>query len=596
MKHFFMELKRRKVYRVAVVYAVVGFAVWQVAEIAFPAMGLPDAALTFVVAITLLGFPIALVLAWAFEITPEGVKKTDAVQESRTGAGGSSGHRSAEPTSPAGASMARAGTAEATPPAGAATAQAGTAAAKPGTAAPPPDRGSIAVLPFADLSPEKDQEFFCDGMAEELMNALTKVRDLRVAARTSSFQFKGRSADVREIGRKLGVSSVLEGSVRRAGDRLRLTAQLINAEDGYHLWSETYERELKDVFAIQDEIARAIVDALKVQFDARATPHLVTQATGSLEAYGLYLKGRYVFNKFRREDLGQSLTFYQQALEADPTYAHAYAGIADSWMALADDWLAPEQAYPKAKEAAETALELDPSLAEAHTAIGKVLGWFDWEFAEAESALRRAVALSPSYADGHYGLASVLPPGGALEAGLSEMREALSLDPLSSEYSAWVARFLLYAGRYEEAVEQCNETIRLDPHYYYAHVRMGNAFLAMGRPEEALHAFREQATRTGEVISVRAYEAQALAALGRPDDAREILLALQSDERYVRPEFLAAAYGALGDLDRAFEELERAFAARSAGLIYLHVDPSYEPLRGDPRYASLVERIGLKTG
>jgi TolB-like protein/Flp pilus assembly protein TadD len=583
---FLEELKRRKVYRVAVAYAVVGFVVWQAAEIAFPAMNLPDTALTFVVAVTLLGFPIAIVLAWAFEITPEGVKKTESAPDA------SGTHPPAHPgVAPV------AGVEPATHMHAAAPAAATPAAATPASHAPsPPGRGSIAVLPFADLSPEKDQEYFCDGMAEELMNALTKVRNLHVAARTSSFQFKGRSEDVREIGRQLHVTSVLEGSVRRAGDLLRVTAQLVNTEDGYHLWSETYERELKDVFAIQDEIARSIVDALKVQLDVKASPHLVTQATGSLEAYGLYLKGRYVFNKYRREDLGQSLTFYQQALEADPEYARAYAGIADSWMSLADDWLAPEEAYPQAKEAAERAIELDSSLAEAHSAIGKVLGWFDWDFSGAELALRRAVAQSPSYAEAHYGLASVLPPTGKMDEALVEIQEALALDPLSSEYSAWVARFLLYAGQYEDAINQCRDTIRLDPHYYYAHVREGNALLAMGRADEALHAFREQATRTADVISIRAYEAQALAVLGRVDEATELLQGLEQDERYVRPEFMAAAYGALGDLDRSFAVLEGALAVRSAGLIYLHVDPSYEPLRGDPRYVSLIERIGLITG
>jgi TolB-like protein/predicted Zn-dependent protease len=403
------------------------------------------------------------------------------------------------------------------------------------------------------MSEGRDSEYFSDGVTEEILNALVRVRHLHVASRTSAFAFKGKDLDIRTMAEELNVATVLEGSVRKAGNRLRITAQLINATDGYHLWSETYDRELEDVFQVQDEIARSIVEALKVQLDMQATPHLVTQATANMDAYTLYLKGRYVYNKFRREDLQQSLTYYEQALQADPTYARAYGGIADS-------------------------------------------SWFEWDFQAAELALRRAVARSPSYAEGHYALASALPSNGNLEEGLAEMREALALDPLSSEFSGWVARFLLYSRRLEEAIEQCQETIRLDPQYYYAHVRMGNALLAMGKAEEALNAFREQATRTGDVVSVRAYEAQALAVLGRDGEAREILESLENEERYVRPEFLAGAYGALGEMDRAFEKLEEAYASRSAGLVYLHIDPAYDSLHGDPRFKEMVERVGLVSG
>lgn len=554
---FVAELRRRRVVRLAVLYAVVGWVVIQLADVVFPALQLPEWAVRFTVILVILGFPLALVLAWMFDVTPGGVVRTDAAVAD-----------GAEPT-------------PSTP-----------AASVVGGA---PSEKSIAVLPFVDMSEAGDSEYFSDGVTEEILNALTRVRHLHVASRTSAFAFKGKDVDIREAAERLRVATVLEGSVRRSGNRLRITAQLINASDGYHLWSETYDRELEDVFKVQDEIARSIVDALKVQLDLHATPHLVPQATKSMDAYTFYLKGRYVYNKFRREDLGQSLSFYEHALDADPTYARAFAGIADSWMSLADDWVAPEEAYPKAKEAARRSLELDDSLSEAHTAMGKVLGWYEWDFQSAELALRRAVARSPSYAEAHYALGSVLPPNGNMAEGLTEMREALALDPLSSEFSGWVARFLIYSGRYEEAVKQCLETIRLDSHYYYAHVRMGNALMAMGRADDALKAFREQATRTGDVISVRAYEAQALAGLGRKDEAVKLLDALEADERYVRAEFMASAYGSLGDMDRAFAKLEEALAVRSGGLIYLHVDPAYASLQGDPRFESMVQRIGLKS-
>jgi TolB-like protein/Flp pilus assembly protein TadD len=578
LRQFTHEVSRRKVVRAAIFYAVVAWVLIQLADVIFPALALPDWTVRLFVILVILGFPLALVLAWFFDLTPEGVTRTEPEEGDAT-----SGTGTAAPPPPA------TGT---TPPA--LTPGTGPAAAPVIGAAP--SEKSIAVLPFVDMSETGDSEYFSDGVTEEILNALTRVRHLHVASRTSAFAFKGKDMDIRTMAEQLNVATILEGSVRKSGNRLRITAQLINAADGYHLWSETYDRELEDVFQVQDEIARSIVEALKVQLDVRATPKLVPQATRSMDAYTLYLKGRYVYNKFRREDLGQSLSFYEQALEADPGYARAYAGIADSWMSLADDWYPPEEAYPKAKEAAQRAIELDDSLAEAHTAVGKVLAWFEWDFQAAELALRRAVARSPSYAEGHYGLASVLPSNGNMEEGLAEMREALALDPLSSEFSGWVARFLLYSGRLEEAIEQCQETIRLDPQYYYAHVRMGNALLAMGKAEEALAAFREQATRTGDVVSVRAYEAQALAELGRREEALEILEGLENEERYVRPEFLAGAYGSLGDLDRAFEKLEQALAVRSAGLVYLHIDPAYASLRDDPRFDDIVGRIGLKRG
>ncbi|MEK6255171.1 MAG: tetratricopeptide repeat protein, partial [Gemmatimonadales bacterium] len=414
-RQFARELSRRKVVRVAMFYGVVAWVLIQLADVIFPALALPEWTIRLFVILAIMGLPLALLLSWFFDLTPEGVTRTESLDEAATPQASGSAPQAA-------------------PVVGAA-----------------PSEKSIAVLPFVDMSESGDSEYFSDGVTEEILNALTRVRHLHVASRTSAFAFKGKDLDIRTMADELNVATILEGSVRKAGTRLRITAQLINAADGYHLWSETYDRELEDVFEVQDEIARSIVDALKVQLDMRATPHLVTQATRSMDAYTLYLKGRYVYNKFRREDLGQSLSFYEQALVADPGYARAYAGIADSWMSLADDWYSPEEAYPKAKEAAERAIQLDDSLAEAHTAVGKVLGWFEWDFQAAELALRRAVARSPSYAEAHYGLASVLPSNGNMDEGLAEMREALALDPLSSEFSGWVARFLLYSRRLDEA-------------------------------------------------------------------------------------------------------------------------------------------------
>jgi adenylate cyclase len=390
------------------------------------------------------------------------------------------------------------------------------------------------------------------------------------------------------------VSSVLEGSVRKVGNRVRITAQLISVADGYHLWSETYDRQLEDVFAIQDEISHAIVDALKLRLGDDGG-HLVAP-TKNIEAYTLYLKGRFFFNKFTEPGLRKGLDFFQQSLLQDPSYARSYAGIADCWTQLADDWVVPDDAYPRAKAAATRALQQDPDLVEAITSVGKVLSWYEWDFVGAERQLRRAVGLSPNYAEAHWAFGSVLPTVGLLAEGVEELRKALILDPLYPEYSRWVGRFLLFAGDYRGAIEQSRKTMDLNADYFPSHLDIGAAYLELGDAEKALQWFRRG---QGLDTSVRSYDAlivRALAPLGRREEADEILSRLeeQSRQQYVRSEIMATGYAAVGDLDRAFACLERAFQVRSAGLIYLHVDPGYKPLRPDPRFHQLVERIGLR--
>ena len=454
---------------------------------------------------------------------------------------------------------------------------------------------AIAVLPLANMSADPENEYFSDGMTEEIINALAKVPGLQVASRTSCFAFKGKEVEIRQVGEKLGVGSVLEGSVRKVGNRIRITAQLINVESGYHLWSESYDRQLEDVFAIQDEISRAIVEALKLRLGSD-TDQLVVP-TKNLDAYNLYLKGRFFFYRFTESGLRKSLEFFQHVLLQEPGYARAYAGIADCWCELADDWVAPDDAYPKAKAAATTALRLDPELVEAMTSLGKVLCWYEWDFAGAERHLRRAVTLNPNYTEAHWTFGSVLPAVGSLGEAIGEMRKALTLDPLHPHHSRWLGRFLLYAKDYPAAIAQGNKTLELHADYFHAYLDIGSAWLAQGKPEEALEWYRRG---QGLQTSVRAYDpliVRALAALERRDEAEAIMTRLEgeSKQHYIRSEILAMGYAAMGDLDPAFACLERAFHARSAGLIYLHLDPGYEPLRGDARYAELVRRIGLKS-
>lgn len=453
---------------------------------------------------------------------------------------------------------------------------------------------AIAVLPLANMSADPENEYFSDGMTEEIINALAKVPGMQVASRTSSFAFKGKEADVRQIGEKLGVGSVLEGSVRKVGSRIRITAQLIGVENGYHLWSETYDRQLEDVFAVQDEISRAIVDALKVHLAADAAP--IVAPTKNLEAYTLYLKGRFFFAKLSEPALRKALDLFQHALLQDPGFARAYAGIADVWCNLADDWVAPDDAYPRAKAAAERALQRDPELAEAITSVGKVLCWHEWDFGAAEAQLARAVALSPNYAEAHYVHGTALPLVGRLDDAIETMAKALKLDPLSVHYSEWLSRFLLYAGDNDGAIAQGHRTLEMDelciraPHY------IGSALLALGKADEALTWFRRAQAHEKSVRSYDAMIVRALAALGQREEAEAIMARLEEESRhqYLRSEILAMGHAAVGRLDDAFAALERAYHARSAGLIYLHVDPGYGPLRADPRFADLVARIGLR--
>jgi adenylate cyclase len=454
---------------------------------------------------------------------------------------------------------------------------------------------AIAVLPLANMSADPENEYFSDGMTEEIINALSKVPGVHVASRSSSFAFKGKKdVDARQIGEKLGVSTLLEGSVRKVGTRIRIAAQLVSVENGYQLWSETYDRQLEDIFALQDEIARSIVDALKLRLVGKGAA--VVAPTKSLDAYTTYLKGRFHFNKFSEAGLRKAYDLFQSALLQDPGFARAYAGIADVWCDLADDWVAPDDAYPRAKSAAERALQRDPELADAMISIGKVLCWHEWKFADGVRYVERAVALSPNNAEAHWVLGTALPLVGRLREGYESVRRALELDPLRVEYFGWATRLLLYGKDYEAALKQGEETFEIDEKYGRGFIFVGSTYLAMGDAETALDWFQRGQSLDTAVRSYDAMIVRALAALGRREEAEEILTRLETESRqqYVRAEYLAMGHAAVGHLDQAFDALERAFQARSAGLIYLHLDPGYEPLRVDPRYADMVQRVGLR--
>ncbi len=457
-----------------------------------------------------------------------------------------------------------------------------------------PAQKSLAVLPFVNLSADPENEYFSDGMTEEIINAVAKVPGLQVASRSSCFAFKGKEVDIRQVGEKLGVNSVLEGSVRKIGNRIRIGAQLVNVENGYQLWAETFDRQLEDVFAIQEEISRAIVDALKLRLGADSAQLVVP--TKNLEAYNLYLKARFFYHRFTEPGLRKSLDFYNRVLLLDPGYARAYAGVADVWCRLADDWVAPDDAYPRAKAAATRALRIDPDGAEALTSLGKVLGWYEWDFAAAERELRRAVKVAPNYAEAHWALGSLLPTVGLLGEGIEELRQTLTLDPLDPGYTRWLSRFLLYAGDYAGAIAQGEKIIELGEDFFLVYLDIGSAHLALEDTAKALEWYRKGQALEASVRSYDAYLVRALALLDRREEGEEIMNRLEEEARtqYLRSEVLAIGHAALGDFDRAFASLDRAYNARSAGLIYLHLDPGYAPLRADPRLEALVKRIGLK--
>ncbi len=460
---------------------------------------------------------------------------------------------------------------------------------EPAKLVPPPP--SIVVLPFADMSSGKDQEYFCDGLAEELTNALARLRGMRVVARTSAFAFKGKSVDVREIGRQLSVSAVLEGGIQRAADRLRITVQLINAADGCHLWSDRFDRAAGDVFAIQDEIAQSVAGALRIKLLADDEARLLRRHAQDAEAYDLYLKGRYISARRTADAYAEAIQCFEQALRKDPGNALAYAALAGCYCGSGFlGYLAPHSAFPKAKAAARKALELDPTLAEAHAALGWATWVYDWDWVEAESCFLRAEELSPSCALARFWHAMLLAAMARFDEAYAEIERAWELDPLSLVVQANVGGILLEARQYERAVERFLKTLEMDPDFVLANFHLGRTYYAMGRYEEALAPLEKAAPGFPMAL---AFVGAAWAKLGRRDKAEEILRELErlSAHRYVGPISFATVHKDLGDTDTALEWYEKAFDAREGVVPLLNVDPTVDCLRSDPRFRALLKRL-----
>ncbi len=454
---------------------------------------------------------------------------------------------------------------------------------------------SIAVLPFANLSGDPDFEYFSEGIAEEIINALTQLPGLRVVARTSSFAFRGQGVDLAEVGAKLKVATVLEGSVRRAGNRLRISAQLVKVGDGYHLWSERYDREMTDIFTIQDEIAKAIATRLQVGLDGEGA-HLVTPATGNLDAYHLYLKGRYYLAQ-RGLGLKKALECFDRVLALDPDYALAYAGLADACTVLAEYGVAlPNVVRPKARAAVERALELAPDLAEVHCASGALAFICDWDWPRAARDLRRAVELNPRSVTARQWLSYYLVfIEGRLEDGVAQARRALELDPLAPLLVMQLGMTLTGAGRYEEAVSSFRRAGDLAPMMFQATIHLGLVFNHLGRSDEAIAPLEVAVTTSGRHPWTLAALAVCYSSLGRVGDVEAIRdeLVARARREHVQSSVLAIVAASLGRMDDTFELLERACDEHDGILVYSKRYPFFRLLQSDPRMEHIYRRIGF---
>jgi TolB-like protein/Tfp pilus assembly protein PilF len=463
--------------------------------------------------------------------------------------------------------------------------------------ADPDEAVSVAVLPFANLSANRDNEYFADGMTDELINALANVQGLRVTARSSAFALKGQNLDAREVAQRLDVGRVVEGSVRRANEQLRVSAQMVDAANGKTLWSNSYQRNASDALGVQAELASAIAAALSPALRGPAPAAKGAGLTRDPEAYDLYLRGRYAWSQRTKESLLRGIDFFDRALRRDSGFALAYSGLADSYELLAAYGHMPSrEGYVKARAAATKALSLDEGLGEAHATLAVIMFYNDWDFAGAEREFRRALELRPGIPYGHYAYGLFLVSRGRFDDGLAQMRQALKIDPLSLTMGANLGRALGYSRRYDEALAQNAKVVELDPRDGLSHVWLGVAYLGTRRFDDAAREFRVAAsTREGTQLSLAGL-AVAEARLGHRQQALSILSSLEqpSMRERVSSYAVAAAYAALGDADGAFRWLERGYAEHSHGMVFLAVDPLFDPIRGDPRFADLLKKMAAQ--
>jgi TolB-like protein/DNA-binding winged helix-turn-helix (wHTH) protein/Tfp pilus assembly protein PilF len=457
---------------------------------------------------------------------------------------------------------------------------------------------SLAVLPLESLSGDASQDYFADGMTDALIADLGQISALRVISRTSVMMYKHVRKPLPEIARELNVEAVVEGTVLRSGERVRITAQLIQVPAEKHLWAQSYEGDLKDTLALQNNVARAIAEQIQVTLNPQEEAALKKSKPVNAEAYEAYLKGRYFWNKRTREGLVKATDYFHHAIDADPDYARAYSGLADSY-ALSGDWeygiLSPQDAFPRAKAAVTKALTLDDNLSESHTSLAFIQDLYDWDWASAEKEYKRALALNPGYATAHHWYAWHLIVMGRNAEGIAESKKAESLDPLSLIISADLADALCIAHRYDESVEQSQKTIEMDPHFAVAHYELGQALEQKQRHDEAIAEFRRAIELSGGNTTFESNLANAYAVSGRKEEAMKIVKDLEIRQRQdsSTDASIALIYVGLGDNDRAMIWLNKAYQARFNPSILMR--PVFDPLRSDSRFQDLLHRIGLSS-
>ena len=594
---FFAELKRRNVFKVAAAYIIVSWLIMQAGDTLAPALHLPDWVNSMLAFFLILGFPLAMFFAWAYEMTPEGLKKEKDVDRSQsithvTGQKLNNAiigvlvvalgffaidkfvlapKRDAElvqATRTEVAESAETGPAEkATEPAG-------------------PAAKSIAVLPFINMSEDGANEYFSDGLTEELLNLLAKIPDLKVAARTSSFQFKGKTGDIETIAEQLKVANVLEGSVRKSGNQVRITAQLIRADSGFHLYSETFDRTLDDVFGIQDEISAAVVDALKIKLLGAAPKSVEVNP----EAYALYLQGRYFYARRTGTDWEKAARAYEQALQINPDYAAAWAGLSRVYASQAGaTYIDLHPGYAQARQAAQKALALDSALPDSYLAEATIQMSYDWDWAGAEASLKHALELAPGLADAVTEMGLLQRYLGDLDQAVALERRAVELDPLSLRGLHALGMALIYAGQLDEADQVYQRLLTLNSEMPTANQARARVLQLKGRPQEALAIAEQEAdpfwSEYGRLI--------AFYALGRTDEADNRLPGFIEQNQHDSAFQIAQIYGFRGDDDKVFEWLDRAYVQRDGGLPEIMFDPYLRKYSGDPRWAAILKKVGL---
>jgi len=590
-RNFFAELKRRNVYKVAVAYAIVAWLLIQAASILFPTFEAPAWVMKVVVTAIIFGFPVALILAWAFELTPEGIKreKDVAPNESiaRTTGRKLVGIIVALAVIAAGLfafQFLRSKSATTIP---------GITSTPSAASAGPISEKSVAVLPFENLSRDPENAFFASGIQDEILTRLAKIGALKVISRTSTQQYQSKPQSLTEIAQQLGVANILEGSVQKTGDRVRITVQLISALSDSHLWADTYDRKLIDTFGVESDVAQKIASSLEAQLTGSEQRAIAARPTENTEAYQLYLKGKFFWNKRTGDDLKAAADLFRQAAEVDPSYANAYAGLAQADLLIPVFGAgAPRDFFPKAKVAAERAIELDETSAEGHSALAMLL-CFDFKFPASEAEFRRAIQLNPNYATAHHWFAnSLLVSLGRFDEGIREGERAVELDPLSLIINADLGSTFMVGRRYDEAIAQLRRTLALDGNFSYAHWNLGEALYLKGDVNAAIAEY-EKARALDDDPEVLGLLGRAYAETGKREQALEILRKLleTGQNQYIRSYVYSLIYIGLGDKATAIEYLEKAREGfETPDTTWLKVDPLFDPLRSEPRFQQLVAK------